>query len=110
MVDEGQEWLIEVGDVQKSDRLVDLRKLVHGPDFHHLFSRTDTAGHRDEGVGEFGHPFLAVAQGRDDLASLQIGMQMPPLTQLFGDHAVRRATGIDQRIGDNAIKPFVVPP
>src|SRR5260221_14594766 len=35
VVDESQERREEASDVEQPDRLVDLRQLIHGPDFHH---------------------------------------------------------------------------
>jgi len=106
VVDEGQERLIEVGNVQQSDRFVDLRKLVHGPNLHHLLHRPDAARHRNEGVGEFGHPLLSGSQGGDDLAAVEFRVRMTALLQLLGYHAMRRAAGLDQSIGDHAHQAF----
>src|ERR1700750_1589676 len=49
VVDERKKLLIKARDVEETDRVVDLRELVHRLDFHHLFHGPDAAGHRDEG-------------------------------------------------------------
>ena len=64
-------------------------------------------GQRDEGVGEVGHPRLALVHRLHDLEPRQAGVRQLVVDQVLRDHPDHLAAGGQRGVGDDAHQPDV---
>ena len=98
----GEQRLPEAVDVEQRRRLGVQPEHPPGPGLEQLLERAGGAGQRDEGVGELGHPGLALVHRLHDLQPRQAGVGQLVVHQVLGDDADHLAAGGQRGVGDDA--------